>query len=541
MTGPALPPPADLPQLAELDARAPIDVSSGPEAIRVLAERIGAGLLPETYVTDGRVVHVEEISGSAVAAAGDEDALLPMAPAVLGPAGLARLLAEHTYTYRQRSRRDGKGAAETYREECTPPAGVLAAVLAARTWPKLPPLYGIVGAPVLRPGSGTLLQEPGYDPATGLYLARRVSLPRIPDRPTTAQVAAARAFLLDVLLADFPWVSAADQANYLALMLTPILRPYLRCLTPFGIVTATMPASGKTILTAGVGMLYGQRVLTWTDSDEELRKAVTSVLADPVGAVVFDNLTEGAVINSAVLARLITEKTWADRRLGTNTTATLANDRLWLATGNNLSVGGDMATRSVLVRLDPDMPRPEERRGFAIPDLDGWILRPANQAEVLRHLLVLVLDWTAAGAPRTTGTAMRQFTPWAEALAGLLAHHDIDGFLANREEIREIDEDAATWAAFLRRWHDQFPAGTWTTAVELRQQADPVATGPGQPVVDPWLGTFPTDARGNLPSAKSLGRMLRGQVGRWRGEHVLRARRDTHTKINTYTVEWRQP
>ena len=189
-------------------------------------------------------------------------------------------------------------------------------------------------------------------------------------------------------------------ANYLGLLVTPILRSYLRTLIPFGVVTSTMPGSGKTILTCGLGMLYGQRVLTWTNSDEELRKAITSVLADPVGTIIFDNLAEGTVIDSPVLARLITDRTWADRLLGGNKTAAFANDRVWTATGNNLRLGGDMRTRSVLVGLNPDMPRPEERTGFQIPHLDQWILAPANQRQVLWHLLVLVADWTRSGAPR---------------------------------------------------------------------------------------------------------------------------------------------
>ena len=166
-------------------------------------------------------------------------------------------------------------------------------------------------------------------------------------------------------------------------------------------------------------MLYGQRVLTWTHSDEELRKAITSVLADPVGTIIFDNLAEGTVIDSPVLARLITDRTWADRLLGGNKTAAFANDRVWTATGNNLRLGGDMRTRSVLVGLNPDMPRPEERTGFQIPDLDQWILVPANQRQVLWHLLVLVADWTRNGAPRRSGLTMRQFTPWAEAVGRL--------------------------------------------------------------------------------------------------------------------------
>ena len=55
-----------------------------------------------------------------------------------------------------------------------------------------------------------------------------------------------------------------------------------------------------------------------------------------------------------------------------------------------------MRTRSVLVGLNPDMPRPEERTGFKIPDLDQWILVPANQRQVLWHLLV----WSPTGPVR---------------------------------------------------------------------------------------------------------------------------------------------
>ncbi len=527
----------------EDEDRPRVKVGTGPESIRVLAAAVDAGVLPQTYVTDGLVVHVEQVSGTTAAApagpdggagpavAGDADSPLPVVATPVTPPVAAGLLAEHTFTFKIEVK--DKHVLEV---ETTPPATVLAAVLARKTWPGLPALGGIVGAPVLRP-DGTLLQTPGYDELTGLYLASKVPLDPVPDRPSRRQVAAARAFLLETFLRDFPWRSGADKANYLALMATQILRPYTRCLAPFAIIDATMPASGKTILTACVGMLYGQRVLTWTDSEEELRKAITSVLADPVGAVVFDNLPEGSVIDSAVLARLVTERTWADRRLGSNATATFPNDRLWLATGNNLAVGGDMASRTVLVRLDPDMPAPELRTGFAIPSLETWILDPANQRRVLWHLLILVTDWTAAGAPTAAGPAMRQFTPWARALGGFLGHHRVSGFLANAAEVAEIDADADTWGAFLARWH-QLHAGIRMTANELRRDAEPTNLGFGPPA-DSWDGLFPTTSGGRLPSPKSLGRLLRGQVGRWRGPYVLRRVKDEHTKVWSYWVEHR--
>jgi hypothetical protein len=520
----------DVPDRAVRPGRVEIEAGSGPATIRALREAIDAGRLPDTYVSSGRVVCVERVSGTPGAMAGDEDSPLPVTASEVRSPELAALLAANTYTFRMKTRKTGRGGSETYPEEVTPPPSVLAAALAPKEWPRLRPLFGIVGAPVLRP-DGSLLQAPGYDRATCLYLASKVPLDRVPDKPAAGQVMAARTFLLTEFLGDFPWVSDADKANYIGLLVTPILRSYLRTLIPFGVVTSTMPGSGKTILTCGLGMLYGQRVLTWTHSDEELRKAITSVLADPVGTIIFDNLAEGTVIDSPVLARLITDRTWADRLLSKNTVAAFQNDRVWTATGNNLRLGGDMRTRSVLVGLNPDMPRPEERTGFAIPNLDQWILMSANQRKVLWHLLVLVADWTRKGAPRQEGLTMRQFTPWAEAAGGFLRHHGIAGFLGNVETVRDIDDEEASWAAFFAQWR-KLHGDKWLTSNEVRLSAD---IPPGQ--VDVWDGSFITDSRGKTPSPKSLGKLLTGQIDRYRSSYVLRSEQDKHSKVRTWRVE----
>ncbi|MEV0698603.1 hypothetical protein AB0I53_11900 [Saccharopolyspora sp. NPDC050389] len=512
------------------DGRPKVRVGTNPDAIRVLTTAVGNRLLPDTYVQDGLPVVVEAVSGAGDPTAGDDDVALPLSAAALRPPLLASLLAEHAHVVQNKMDQEGNPT----EVEVSPSGSVLGAVLSRRSWPELPVLRRIISTPVLRP-DGTLLQQPGYDEATGFLLAGRAHLDPVPERPTAAQVEQAREFLLDRFLHDFPWRTPADRANYLGLLVTPIIRPFTRALSPFGVIDATMPGSGKTILSGCVGLLVGQRVLTWTDSEEELRKSITTVLADQVGVIVFDNLEEGAVVNSAVLARLVTERTWTDRKLGSNTASTFPNDRLWLATGNNLRVGGDMASRTVWVRLDPDCPRPEARSGFTIPNLDSWILDPANQATVLRHVLTLILDWTAAGAPTSTSVPqMRQFTRWAQQLGGFLEHHGIPGFLSNAEESRELDDDATEWQAFLLRWH--LLHGTKPmTANELRASAEPEYGTP-----DPWVGSFPTTATGKLLSPKSLGHRLTGQIGRWRGDVVLRSVKDKHTKVHAYWVE-RQP
>ncbi|MEU8050017.1 hypothetical protein [Micromonospora haikouensis] len=514
-----------------------LQIGSGPETIRVLKAALVDGLLPDTYVSAGSLVHMEAVSGGLPTAA-DEDSPLPISASALNPAGLAGLLAEHAYVYKVKTRKSDGGNPEMYEDEVTPPRDILSSVLAGKTWPGVPPLRGIIGAPVLR-RDGTLLQQPGYDPHTGLYLAAKVALPPVPDQPTPEQVRDARTFLLGRFLRDFPWASAADRANYVALLATPILRHFTRSLTPFALIDATMPSSGKTILTAGPGMLYGQRVMTWAYSDEELRKSITAVLAEQVGVVIWDNLAEGTVIDSPVLAQLVTSGVWSDRQLGASRNVATVNDRLWMATGNNLQVGGDMASRTVRVHLDPDMPRPElrDQAGFGIPHLDQWITDPTNQLTVLWHLLVLVLDWTRQGAPRVSGLSMRQFTPWAQALGGFLAHHGIDGFLTNAADVREIDEDETRWRAFLTCWHDRH-GNRPMTAADLRRDAEPMQIG--SDVNDPWDGQFITTHNGRLPNPLQLGRLLTGQAGRWRGEHVVRAGKNDRGDRSVFWVEHHQ-
>lgn len=507
-----------------MSERKRIEVGSEPETIRVLGAELDGGTLPDLYVTDGRLSIIERVSGTANQEAGDRDRPLPVASTTLGAARLKLALAQHTYLYRMSTK--NKTTVET---EVSPTPGALAAVLAARTWPGVPALRGIVGTPVLR-ADGTLMQQPGYDARTGLYLAPSVALRPVPDEPTPEDVAAARGFLLDSFLADFPWVSDADRANYVGLMVTPVLRRFLSAPTPFGIITATMPGSGKTILTSGPGLLYGQRVLSWPDDDNELRKVITSSLGTVEGTMIFDNLAEGAVINSAVLANLVTTNVWSDRLLGSNKVTAQPNDRLWLATGNNLTTGGDMASRSVWVRIDPKMPRPEQRTGFHLGDLTQWIAKPENREHLLWCLLVLVLDWTRSGAGRASVAGMRQFTPWAQGIGGFLDHHGIKGFLANADEARADDADDSEWRAFLGTWHNRF-GSAGKRAAEVRDTADDDFGH------DAWKGTFITTPEGRTPNAKRLGAMLRGQVGRFHGPYVLRKTRDAHTDTALWKVE----
>lgn len=528
-------PPADLRLDADEAVERPrIKLATDADQVRVLTTAVTDGWVPEVYVTNGQLVRITKVSGDVSTAAANQSASppLPIVSGVMTPDSFASALAHHTFTYRVKTQRTG----EAYDEEILPAPRTLATVLSQRFWPGVRELLGIVGSPVLR-RDGTLLQRPGYDPRSKLFLAPKVKLPHVPDRPKPEQVRAARGWLLRDFLGDFPWVGDADRANYIGLLVAQILRPYVGSLTPLGLISATTQSSGKTILSEGIGLLYGQRVQPWVNAEGELRKTITSLLAEPASTVVFDNIKEGEVIDSPVLAMLLTTPVWSDRLLGVSQTFSAINDRLWLATGNNIHLGGDLATRTVLIQLDPKMPRPELRTKFAIPNLDRWVKDPANRATMLWHLLVLVMDWIAAGATQVE-QAMRQFGPWASATGGFLAHHGIGGFLSNAEAVRGLDEEDAEWTAFLRRWFEQFGSSP-------RLASDVLLTAEvefmGNSTVDRWRGDFIKDDAGRIPNAKSFGHKLRGQKGRYHGDFILNSRKADRGDRQEWWVEEYEP
>lgn len=506
-----------------------VQLGSDPESIRTITATINDNTLPDTYVRAGTVVAVETPSG----AVATEDTP-PQIIVNVDQKRLARLLADHTFTFEMRNKKLPDGESELVEVEAMPKDAVAASALANTNWPRLRPLNGIVTAPVFRP-DGTLVQEPGYDPVTALIYAPKLPLKTVPERPTNDELRAARTFLLDALLHDFPWVGPS-RANYIGLLVAPLLRTYLGgVLVPLGAIDATSPATGKTLLTQIMTSIYSGHTRPWVDDDVELRKAITSILVDQGGAIVcLDNVGKAETVDQPTLAALLTSKVWSDRLLGWSTSVRVPNDRVWIVTGNALSIGGDIASRAVLVRLDAEMPDPDLRPSskFALGDLEQWLTAPDNRATVLYHLLVLVRGWIVVGASAVE-TSMRTYTPWASATAGFLDWLKEPGFLTNRSALAEADDEESTYGAFYARWYELFGDRVVKTT-DLRNSAVPDYNGSTE---CDWKDTFLVRKRdGQIPSASGLGKMLTAERGRYRGGYRLNGHFDTHTKVWSYSV-----
>lgn len=491
------------PVLQAVTGKPALDITNEADAIDGLLAIMAADRLPDLYKRSGGPCWVHQ-----------DDEGNPLMQQ-LGTDNLRAYLADNVLTYTVSSD-PGTGGTQEVRELFMPKT--CGTILGRKDWP-LPPLRGIVTSPVVRP-DGTLIQTPGYDTATGLYLQPRVALRRLRPDVTADSLEKAKNIVLGQMLADFPWVQPSDRAHYLGALLTPILRPYFHGPTPMFILSSTSSGSGKSLLKDIFKYAYGASDTPWPENDTELRKSITTQLyttGQPV--IVLDNLPNGYTVKSPVLSALLTAEHWGDRVLGANASVTMPNDRLWILTGNGLQTGGDNGRRALWVRINPNVPDPDQRDGFKVGDLRPWLR--ANTSTVVAALVTMVRAWLAEGA-RTVRTRKGDYSEWASMMAGLLDFLGVPGWMADRDDAMKQDSESATWAAFLIAWQERF-------------DTEIVTAGAAGSALTEYVPRHPKT--GEPPSANALGSWLKARDGRFFGNlRVIRVW-DSRRCQNRWRVE----
>ena len=411
-----------------------------------------------------------------------------------------------------------------------PPEEVVADVLALGEW-EWPPLIGVTEVAAMRP-DGTILNSPGYDPASRLIYApmEGFEVPSVPDEPSEGEVQNAKAQVLDIL-AEFPWTGESDLANAAGLMLTPVLRPAISGATPLALLDAPQAGTGKSLLAELVSVIAtGRRaaMLSAVRDEDEWRKQLTTVLLGGSTIVVIDNVE--APLEAPSLAKAVTADTWSDRLLGRNTEVVLPVRCVWVATGNNLAVRGDFGRRCYWVRLDAKTSRPWTRTNFVHQDLVAYVRE--QRGEIVGALLTLARAWFARGCPKPACPSLGNFEEWCRIVGGVLEVAGIEGFLGNLDHLYEqVDQDSATWEAFLSVWHDVANWTPMTTAqlVAKAQEDDRLRAAIPDRVLEP---------KGEINRMK-LGRLLGKHVGLRVGQgnlHLERTGKDSHTKTDLWAV-----
>lgn len=323
-------------------------------------------------------------------------------------------------------------------------------------WP-FPPLYAIVRNPVFQ-ADGRLLLKEGYDRSSASWLDfGNLNLPRLPDAPTQADLDKAKSILLEDVLVDFPFEDQASRANAVAMLLAPLLRPFINDATPLHLISAPVEGTGKGKLANLVNLVAtGEKasVSPVPSNNDEWEKFITANLLNGDTLFLLDNAS--GLVGSKALAAALTATDWKARILGTSNTASLRNDTTWVITGNNVSTSSEIARRTVYIRLNAGVENPSGRTGFKHKDLEGWVKQ--QRGEVLWSLLVLVKHWQAQGSPHGR-KVMGSYERWAGVMGGILDAAGIPGFLDNRDALRgAVNEEMQELSAFVEAWWSKFGA-----------------------------------------------------------------------------------
>jgi hypothetical protein len=259
--------------------------------------------------------------------------------------------------------------------------------------------------------------------------------------------------------------------------------------------------------------------MTAPNHDEEWRKKITSTLRKGATVITIDNI-EGR-LEAASLASVLTAVRWGDRILGATAEIELPQRATWLATGNNIRLGGDLQRRCYRIGLDSKNAKPWLGRTFTHKNLPAWVV--ANRGELVAALLILSRAWFSAGCPSGEAPIIGSFEEWCRIVGGILSHSGVSGFLDNLDEMYEQgDDEAAEWEEFLHALSGRFPSCFTTSDIstDLRVNHSLVDALPER------LGKEWADPVGHTSFGKKLGNALSSRVDRRYGTAQYRVESD---------------
>ena len=336
--------------------------------------------------------------------------------------------------------------------DTAPPRDLCAIFGASQTdWRGIPPLEGTATAPFFAPDGG-LCSSTGYHQAARLWLELPPNFNVGDTEPTPKNCAQAKNIILNNILGEVAFADDASRAHAVALMLLPFVRRLVDGPTPLHLFDAPLRGSGKSYAAQLCTLPFGEVAPTpEKGNDEEWRKSLFALLLSGPSHIFFDNI-KGA-LNSPALDAAITGESMQERATGTGDVPTARIQCVWVATANNAQFTEDAATRSIVIRLDPQSENPDTREFRSNPK--AFIRH--NRPQVCGALLTLVRAWQEANSPNYAGPNRCRFPEWAQVIGGILDVAQVPGFLDNLDAMRAalMSGEGDEWAGFAARWLEE--------------------------------------------------------------------------------------
>jgi hypothetical protein len=405
---------------------------------------------------------------------------------------------------------------------CKPPTDVAEFILGrSGHWP-FPEIRGVLAAPSMRP-DGSILDKPGFDPATGMYLIDPPAMPDIPEQPTHKDAKQAFA-ILDGLLKSFPWQDDDDsRAVGLSMLISPLMRACVATV-PMHCVSAPAPGTGKSFLcdvAAALATGFPCVVMAAGKDEEELEKRLGSAVLDGMPAVAIDNVSRP--LGGDFLCQVLDRPQLKVRVLGKSEGPTLEPRLILFATGNNLTLVGDISRRAIIAHLDAACENPHLRR-FKDNPL-GKALR--DRGKFIAAALTLCRAFKLSGDP--PGVALSSFGAWSDTVRSAIRWAGGGDAVRTMATIAENDPVRECHAAVLAAWEKVFGSNAVSVAeiIQRATERDQVSGLLKEPELHGALMAVAASKSGKLDNRR-LGYWLRAHRDRILNKCVIRRSTASH-------------
>jgi hypothetical protein len=306
-----------------------------------------------------------------------------------------------------------------------------------------------------------------------------------------------------------PFAGECDESVALALLLTSLVRRSLPA-APLGAISAPAGASGtgKTLLADVIAIVSTGTpapAMNLPPTDEEAAKTALAVLLSGDAVVLIDNVERP--ISGEWLCAILTSEVFKQRMLGKSEEVAVPTNALFLATGNGLTITGDLRTRALLCKLDAKTEHPETREfEFDLRELAAN-LRPqlvAAGLTIMRAFIVaqerpMVLPWG-------------RFEAWSRMVRAPLVWLGMIDPCVSAREIEDVDPQRNELLRFMIAWRETYKDEKKSAREALHDAENQLVGGATPSGLTQVIADLAADPSGKL-SAKRMAGWLRARIG----------------------------
>jgi hypothetical protein len=245
-------------------------------------------------------------------------------------------------------------------------------------------------------------------------------------------------------------------------------------------------------------------------SEEELEKRLGAALIAGDVLIAIDNCEEP--LGGELLCQALTQGSLKVRILGRSMNAEVPSNAMIFATGNNLTLEGDMTRRAVRATLDAGVERPE-LRAF---DRDPVALVMQHRGDYVAAALTVLRAYHVAGSP-AQGTPLGSFADWSRRVRDALIWLGEADPCETMDGMRSADPKLGALTTVIEQWREVIGGDRVTVRQIIDRAIDQRPPMHGRPEF-----LHPEFREALLSIAGEGGAISGGRLGKWIGANQNR-------------------